>query len=173
MNTFKFKYTTSRGRDSYGYNICSLWVDGEKKASTCGGGYDMKGTALGNWISRKFQKELLTFNKSFYGLKFYNPNWQPSTECLEEEKKDELTKLTGLARYQDFYKQSSNLPTEKHTHATLDGACGFECMTAILKNIGYSLKYVDGTTNTTTYILNQDSIPRIESNQTSLGNITI
>ena len=41
MNTLKFKYTTSRGRDSYGYNICSLWVDGEKKASTCGGGYDM------------------------------------------------------------------------------------------------------------------------------------
>ena len=121
MKTLKFKYTTSRGRDSYGYNICSLWVDGEKTASTCGGGYDMKGKALGNWIARKFQNELLKFKEEFYGLK--------------------------------FYKQSSNLPTEKHTHATLDGACGFECMTAILKNIGYSLKYVDGTTNTTTYIL--------------------
>ena len=85
MKTLKFKYTTSRGRDSYGYNICSLWVDGEKTASTCGGGYDMKGKALGNWIARKFQNELLKFKEEFYGLKFYNPNWQPSTECLEEE----------------------------------------------------------------------------------------
>jgi hypothetical protein len=39
MKTLKFKYTTSKGRDSYGYNICSLWVDGEKVSSTCGGGY--------------------------------------------------------------------------------------------------------------------------------------
>ena len=162
MKTLKFKYTTSKGRDTYNYNICSLWVDGEKQSSTCGGGYDMKGKALGNWIARKFQNELLEFKEEFYGLKFYDPNWQPSTECLEKEKKDELTKLTGLARYQDFYKQSSNLPTEKHTHATLDGACGFGCMTAILKNIGYSLKYVDGTSNTTTYILTYDNSVDIE-----------
>ena len=31
MQALKFKYTTSKGRDSYGYNICSLWVDGEKR----------------------------------------------------------------------------------------------------------------------------------------------
>jgi len=155
MKTLKFKYTTSRGRDSYGYNICSLWVDGEKVSSTCGGGYDMKGKALGYWIARKFEKELLKFNKSFYGLTFHNPNWQPSKECLEEEKKDELTKLTGLARYQDFYKQSSDLPTEQHTIPQLDGACGFGCMTSILNNMDYYLKYVDGTTNTTTYILDK------------------
>ena len=66
MKTLKFKYTTSKGRDSYGYNICSLWVDGEKVSSTCGGGYDMKGKAFGYWIARKFEKELLKFNKSFY-----------------------------------------------------------------------------------------------------------
>jgi|TARA_R110002111_G_scaffold248754_1_gene312538 hypothetical protein len=153
MQTLKFKYTTSKGRDTYGYNICSLWINGEKVSSTCGGGYDMKGTALGIWIARKFQDQLLKFKDQFYGLKFYNPNWKPSTECLEQEKKDELTKLTGLARYQDFYKQSSDLPTEKHTQATLDGACGFECMIKILNNIGYNLKYVDGTSNTSTYIL--------------------
>ncbi len=80
---------------------------------------------------------------------------QPSKECLKEEEKDELTKLTGLARYQDFYKQSSDLPTEQHTIPQLDGACGFECMTSILNNMNYYLKYVDGTTNTTTYILDK------------------
>ena len=44
----------------------------------------------------------------------------------------------------------------------IDGACGFECMTAILKNMGYSLKYVDGTSNTTTYILTYDNSVDIE-----------
>ena len=63
--------------------------------------------------------------------------------------------MTGLARYQDFYKQSSDLPTEQHTIPQLDGACGFECMTSILNNMDYYLKYVDGTTNTTTYILDK------------------
>lgn len=152
MKTLKFKYTTSKGRDSYGYNICSLWVDGEKVSSTCGGGYDMKGTALGNWMARKFEKELLKFNKSFYGLTYHDPNWQPSKEIIKREKEG---KSLGLERYQDFYKQSSKLPTEQHTIPQLDGACGFECMTSILNNMDYYLKYVDGTTNTTTYILDK------------------
>jgi len=155
MKALKFKYTTSKGRDSYGYNICSLWVDGEKQASTCGGGYDMKGTALGNWIARKFEKELLKFNKSFYGLTFHDPNYQPSKECLKEEEKDELTKLLGSARLRDFHKQSSSLPTEKHTIPQLDGACGFESMTSILNNMNYYLKYIDGDNNTSTYILDK------------------
>ena len=155
MKALKFKYTTSKGRDSYGYNICSLWVDGEKQSSTCGGGYDMKGKALGNWIARKFEKELLKFNKSFYGLTFHDPNYQPSKECLKEEEKDELTKLLGSARLRDFHKQSSNLPTEKHTIPQLDGACGFECMTSILNNMNYYLKYIDGDNNTSTYILDK------------------
>ena len=98
MKALKFKYTTSKGRDSYGYNICSLWVDGEKQASTCGGGYDMKGTALGNWMARKFEKELLKFNKSFYGLTFHDPNWQPSKECLKEEEKDESAQKRKVLR---------------------------------------------------------------------------
>ena len=155
MKALKFKYTTSKGRDSYGYNICSLWVDGEKQASTCGGGYDMKGTALGNWIARKFEKELLKFNKSYDGLTFQDPKYQPSKECLKEEEKDELTKLLGSARLRDFHKQSSSLPTEKHTIPQLDGACGFESMTSILNNMNYYLKYIDGDNNTSTYILDK------------------
>ena len=152
MKALKFKYTTSKGRDSYGYNICSLWVDGEKQASTCGGGYDMKGTALGNWMARKFEKELLKFNKSFYGLTFHDPNWQPSKEVIDKEKKG---LSLGLERYQDFYKQSSKLPTEKHTIPQLDGACGFESMISILNNMNYYLKYIDGDNNTSTYILDK------------------
>lgn len=47
-NTIKeleFKWSVSRARDTFGYNICSLWIHTdagrEKVASACGGGYDM------------------------------------------------------------------------------------------------------------------------------------
>lgn len=43
----QFKWTISRGRDTYGYNICSLYVDGKKVSGCSGGGYDMMGTCLG------------------------------------------------------------------------------------------------------------------------------
>ena len=46
----EFRWTTSRARDSYGYNRCTLYAGRDKVASTCGGGYDMKGTVLGNFI---------------------------------------------------------------------------------------------------------------------------
>jgi hypothetical protein len=57
-DTFEFRWTVSRGRDTYGYNICSLFVN-DKKVSACnGGGYDMKGTSLGNYIARAYADRL-------------------------------------------------------------------------------------------------------------------
>lgn len=58
MTTLEFKFGTSRGRDTYGYTICSLYVDGHKVASCNGGGYDMKGTALGRYIARTYAARL-------------------------------------------------------------------------------------------------------------------
>jgi hypothetical protein len=55
----ELKWSVSRGRDTYGYNICSLYVDGRKVSSCNGGGYDMKGTALGNWVARAFADRLV------------------------------------------------------------------------------------------------------------------
>lgn len=67
MNTTKtleFRWTVSRGRDTYGYNICSLYADGAKVSSCNGGGYDMKGTSLGNWIARAYADRLLKLRPS-------------------------------------------------------------------------------------------------------------
>jgi len=51
---------TSRGRDSYGYTTAVLRDgNGKKVASTCGGGYDMRGTVVGDWLARTFPNELL------------------------------------------------------------------------------------------------------------------
>jgi hypothetical protein len=67
-----FKWTVSRGRNTYGYNICSLYVDGKKVASCNGGGYDMQGTALGNWLEKEFQEQLKTLViTKYYGLTEY------------------------------------------------------------------------------------------------------
>jgi hypothetical protein len=54
----QFKWTKSRAEDTYGYNICSLWVNEYKVASTVGGGYDMQGVVLAKWLVKNFQKEL-------------------------------------------------------------------------------------------------------------------
>lgn len=50
---------TSRGRDSYGYTTAVLRDhNGKKIAATCGGGYDMQGTVVGDWLARTFPNEL-------------------------------------------------------------------------------------------------------------------
>ena len=117
----KFKWTTSRGRDTYGYNICSLFVNGEKDAACNGGGYDK-------------------FDQEFTGLKFHNPDWKPSQKTLDQEKKDGFV---GLARYQDFHSASNKLPTEKHIIPSIDGACGFSSVEKIINQIGYTLELID------------------------------
>lgn len=58
-NVLEFKWTISRGRDTYGYNICSLWVDDKKVESCNGGGYDMPGECLSSWIKSEFKDQLL------------------------------------------------------------------------------------------------------------------
>ena len=58
-HTLVFKWGVSRGRATYGYSICSLYVNGKKVAMCNGGGYDMQGTVFGNWIASKFKDELL------------------------------------------------------------------------------------------------------------------
>ena len=99
----EFKWTISRGRETYGYNICSLYADGEKVSSCNGGGYDMRGTALGNYIARRFASELVALKpenmpevfeynyetkkrdsrgRKLYGLSFHDPNYDPGKAVI-------------------------------------------------------------------------------------------
>ena len=157
----EFKWTVSRACDSYGYNICSLYVDGKKVSSCNGGNYDMKGTALGNWIAKAFEKELLTFKKPYYGLTFHDPNYNPGAEVIDgktivEREKEGLS--IGLERYQAFHSASSKLPTEKHIIPLIDGACGFSCMETILDSgLSHRLKYISGSKNRSTYLLTKSN----------------
>ena len=64
----KYKWTVSKAVDTYGYDICTLFVNGDKVSRCNGGGYDMQGTCLGDWIERKFKDDLLQLKETFYGL---------------------------------------------------------------------------------------------------------
>lgn len=68
-----FKWTVSRGRNTYGYNICSLYVNGTKVSTCNGGGYDMQGTCFGDWIEKEFQEDIKNLDpKEFYGLMYFD-----------------------------------------------------------------------------------------------------
>ncbi len=78
FETLDFKWTTSRGRNTYGYNICTLRDKRNNKiSSTCGGGYDMKGTCLGDFINTYFYDEIRKLNsEDFYGLTHYGKKYR-------------------------------------------------------------------------------------------------
>jgi len=138
FQTLTFNWTTSRARNSYGYNICTLRdFNGDKIASTCGGGYDMKGTVLGDMINKYFTHELkklvansgsLDTPSGYYGLSHYN------------------TKAKTSKRR--FLKRASS-----NTKTYVDGGCGFDSMRRILEKIGFKMQFVKETKNSSTYIL--------------------
>lgn len=130
-----WKYGVSRGQYTYGYTLVSLYVDGKKVAKTGGGGYDMKGATLGEWITDNFQDELkkLTahygsndktdWQSSFYGLKFYGKDHERHN------------------KYQDG------------DSVSFDGACGFSECRKVLEALGYSLEYIHDTNKEVIYTL--------------------
>lgn len=134
-----FKYTTSRGRDTYGYNIVTLYANGEKVARTCGAGYDMRGTVLGRYLTDKYNDRLqkLPANygsedkvRGYYGL----VHVLPSGKRLHVNLKNDVT-----------------LHTEPKTY--LDGACGENEMVRIAHAIGVNLEPTQFAPNEWGYIL--------------------
>tara|TARA_B100001057_G_scaffold244937_1_gene245258 strand:- start:269 stop:745 length:477 start_codon:yes stop_codon:yes gene_type:complete len=138
LSTLHFKWTISRAKSSEGWNICTLRdKEGKKIASTCGGGYDMKGTVFGEMINKYFPNELkkLVANKGsgdspggFYGLSHYN-------------KKAKTHKRRWLKR------------ANKNTSTYVDGGCGFNAMERIIEKIGYKIQFIRETNNSLTYTL--------------------
>jgi len=152
----EFKWSVSRGRDTYGYNICSLYVGGRKVSSCNGGGYDMKGTALGHWIEKEFADQLVKLTipwttrngervQEYYGLTFHNPNYAPGEKIIDGQtvnEREKEGKSMGLEYYQSFYSASSRIPTEKHIIPLIDGACGFSSVEHIVNALGYTIEYI-------------------------------
>ena len=58
-HVLRIKWSTSRGRDTYGWNVCTLTDETTgKRFRTTGGGYDMAGTVFGDWLEAEAQDAL-------------------------------------------------------------------------------------------------------------------
>lgn len=142
FHSFSLKWSTSRGRDTYGYRVCTMYLNryegNELKVSSCnGGGYDLAGTALGDWMQVYFQEELKKLSSdigsntpwntrgTFYGLSFYD---------------------------QKRNKRRKNWRPGYLVH--VDGGCGFSCMERILHALGITLTYKRLTARQDLYIFN-------------------
>lgn len=75
----EIRWSISRGRDTHGYNICTLW-DYNQPYRTLGGGYDMTGTVFAQWLKANYLPlivEKLGSNMKdgnhpdYYGFSFY------------------------------------------------------------------------------------------------------
>jgi hypothetical protein len=118
MDNVQISWAVSRGRDSYGYNICRAdsYVLGQR-FKTIGGGYDMIGTVIGQYIQHRFENELLKL------VSDNQANLKPSHgEWLQ------LSNFYGLT-----FTPSKNL-------VSLDGACGIECMLKIAEALGLEVQ---------------------------------
>ncbi len=155
MYRLEFKWTISRGRDTYGYNICSLWLDGNKVSSCNGGGYDMEGTALADWIESAFQDELILLGSAAHS--FYESDASGKFKGRFDNPGHGPRGWIDRDRGEQFYGMSSYCHLDgkvwKVAHVHLDGACGFESICQIVKALGYGLQYVSETKKSTAYIM--------------------
>lgn len=142
------KWTVSKAQDSYGYNICTLYVDGDKVARTCGGGYDMVGTVFGNWIAKTFPDQLRAkIKEKHYGLVFVNPNFDPGTATVPGtdqtvKQQEDAGKSFGLERLRAAYARTTETPNDANTNPYLDGACGMSSMEKVFTTIGGKIKWL-------------------------------
>lgn len=140
--SFSVKWGVSRGYSTYGYTTCSMRLNRlngvQIKAAYCsGGGYDMRGTVLGRWMTDFFREDLKklcsstgsgdrwSHKNTFYGLNFYDP----------KRRKFRKTWRPGY----DLW---------------LDGGCGFSCMERILNQFGVTLQYQRINANEDLYTFN-------------------
>lgn len=125
-----FKWTISRGQNTYGYNICTLLVDGDKVGKTCGGGYDMQGTVFGEWLQNNFQNELIKLH-----------NERGINERIPVNTYETSNGVERKYSLPEFYGMNLYVKPDHIVKVYLDGACGFESMKSIAEAIGITLKW--------------------------------
>lgn len=115
-------FGTSRGRDTYGYNIVRLTDETTGKTFRCmGGGYDMVGTVLADWAVATHQDRLRKLHRKAAATVRPRKGYQ-SHQGRE---------FYGMAAYYDG--------SGKLERVSIDGACGVESVHRILKAAGLKL----------------------------------
>jgi len=131
-------WSTSRGQDTYGYNICRLDdVRTGKRYRTCGGGYDMIGTVLGDWIEDRFQDELRALVADLPKQKYGGTTYMQISEEINPK----------------FY----GLTISPEGKVCLDGACGTSSMQNIGRALGLKFQWLGNRKgHTTGYFISKE-----------------
>jgi hypothetical protein len=124
INHLAISWSISRGRDTYGYNICRLDSRQSGSRYKCsGGGYDMIGTVFGDWLESEYQRELVEFVKGLELQPYGN-----GISGIRVVKEEINPKFYGL-----FVKGDGSV--------YLDGACGISCMVRIAEALGLEVQW--------------------------------
>lgn len=124
-------WSVSRGSDTYGYNICRLDdTRTGKRYRTMGGGYDMIGTVLGEWLEEVFQSELRSLVADLPKVKYGSTSYQQISEEIDPK----------------FY----GLTISPEGKVCLDGACGISSMQRIGRALGLNFQWLGNKKGHTT-----------------------
>ena len=144
----EIKWSISRGRDTYGYNICSLYVYGTKVTGCNGGGYDMIGTVIGDLVTALFKAELEELSKGAdlsdrhhsdgREIKFVNRKYRGNYE------------MDCYGLYTSDY--------DNNRKVGINGACGESSVEHILNAIGYDLIWKDSKHRTLTRLVSREEV---------------
>lgn len=139
-NYLTVSWSISRGRDTYGYNICRLDDANTDKRYRChGGGYDMIGTVLGEWAQDTLQDRLLKLQDRAYS--------RVDLDTMERtyNEGEHLYGMTVLVE--------NGVP-----RVSLDGACGQSSIERVLSAAGVTLRRTwNRKGNTTGWIVEYDA----------------
>jgi hypothetical protein len=143
-----FKWTVSKARETEGYNICTLLVNGEKAASCKGVGYDMKGTCLAEYLCKAYQPQLLAIKDQAY-----HKVEDIKIEATEKSSLHWTDKRT--TNEQGLYGMTLSVYNDgRDPSMYIVGACGVNSVERIAKAAGIELQSVKVAKNDWGYIIN-------------------
>ena len=124
VKSLSVKWTSSKAQNTYGYNICTVINDDNGERFKClGGGYDMLGTSLANFIQKEYQTELMQNSDKAYTLYI--------DQALQQNKKE------------GFYGMSYSRNDAHYSYVSLDGACGISSIERLINEVlGLTLERV-------------------------------
>jgi hypothetical protein len=120
LNYLKLSWSVSRGRDTYGYNICRLDSRSGHRYRCSGGGYDMVGKVFGDWLQSEHQLELRELVADLPKVPYGSTTWLQIAEDVNPS-------FYGLTIRPD------------DGLVILDGACGLSSMQRIARALGLSV----------------------------------
>lgn len=126
IHKLTISWTISKGRDTYGYNICRLDHSITGKRYKCmGGGYDMVGDCLGQFVTDYLQADLMALADQSY----YTVGLVGSSVSHREGGNN----LYGVYAY---YKDGQLV------RVSVDGSCGVDSVRRIVEAMGYEFESV-------------------------------